>query len=117
MLLVLAAQVASGLFSDDEIAFSGPLASLVSGSTVGFASSYHKDIGQWLVIGLIALHVLAILFYLLVKKNNLIKSMLAGRKTLPPTVEPAHDTFGTRLKALVALAVSVGVVYVVVQLG
>lgn len=117
MLLVLAAQVASGLFSDDEIAFSGPLTSLVSGSTVGFASSYHKDIGQWLVIALIVLHVLAILFYLLARKNNLIKPMLAGHKTLPPGVEPAHDTFGTRLKALVTLAVAAGIVYAVVQLG
>ncbi|MGB3069173.1 MAG: cytochrome b/b6 domain-containing protein [Ottowia sp.] len=117
MLLVLAAQVASGLVSDDEIAFAGPLTSLVSGSTVGFASGYHKDIGQWLIIALIVLHVLAILFYWLAKKNNLLKSMLGGDKTLPATVEPAHDTFGTRVKALVAIAVAAGIVYWVIQLG
>lgn len=117
MLLVLSAQIGSGLFADDEIAFSGPLTSLVSGSAVGFASSYHKDIGQWLVIALIVLHLLAILFYLFVRKNNLIKSMVSGDKTQPASVTAARDTLGTRVKALVAIAVASAIVYGVVLLG
>lgn len=117
MLLVLAAQITSGLFADDEIAFAGPLTSLVSGSTVGLASWYHLDIGQWLVIALIVLHLLAILFHVFAKKNNLIVAMLKGNKTLPSGVAATRDTAGTRVKALVVLAISVAAVYGVVQLG
>lgn len=117
MLLVLAAQIGSGLFADDEIAFSGPLTSLVSGSVVGFATNYHKDIGQWLVIALIVIHLLAILYYLFAKKDNLIKPMLGGNKTLHPTVTPTRDTAGTRFKALLTLGVAAVVVYSVIQLG
>ena len=46
LLLVLFAQVGSGLFADDEIAFTGPLAGLVSGDWVSTLTRYHKDVGK-----------------------------------------------------------------------
>jgi len=60
LLGVLIAQVVSGLLSDDEIAFSGPLTRFVSGEWVGRATWFHADVGQYLVIGLVALQLLAI---------------------------------------------------------
>ena len=53
LLTVLSVQVGTGLFTDDEIAFAGPLTSLVSGDTVWTLTSWHKTWGQWLVIGLV----------------------------------------------------------------
>ena len=61
MLLVLLAQVGTGLVSDDEISFTGPLNKLVSSATGLLATSYHKQYGQWLVIGLVVLHVAELL--------------------------------------------------------
>ena len=112
----LVLQVASGLFTDDEIAFAGPLTSLVSGDWVSRATTWHKGWGQYLVIGLVVLHVLAIIIYRL-RRHDLVTPMLHGDKPLAGAVPAARDSVGTRLLALVLLAVCAGVVYAVVQLG
>ncbi|MCA0325940.1 MAG: cytochrome b/b6 domain-containing protein [Proteobacteria bacterium] len=118
MLLVLALQVASGLVSDDEIAFAGPLTPLVSGAVVSQASSYHKSVGQYLVIGLVLLHLLAIVIYT-VRRRGLVQPMLTGDRAFASSaaVTAARDGIGTRLLALVVLTLSAGVVYGVLQLG
>ena len=116
MLAVLGLQVATGLMADDEIAFAGPLTPLVSGEVVGLATGWHKSWGQYLVIGLVALHVLAVIVYLL-RRKNLVGPMLTGDKLMAEPVPPARDTLSTRLLALVLLAVAGGVVVGVVQWG
>ena len=57
MLLFLFVQVGTGLLSDDEIAFAGPLTALVSNDTVANATWYHKDIGALILIAMASLHV------------------------------------------------------------
>ena len=116
LLTVLSVQVGTGLFTDDEIAFAGPLTSLVSGDTVWTLTSWHKTWGQWLVIGLVALHVLAIVVYL-IRRQNLVTPMLLGDKRMAEPVTPARDTAATRLLALVLLGAAAGVVWWVVQLS
>src|SRR4051812_336619 len=71
MLAVLLAQAGTGLFTDDEIAFQGPLNRFVSTSKGLAATWYHKAVGQWLLVALVVLHVAAILFYLWKKNENL----------------------------------------------
>jgi cytochrome b len=105
MLLVLLAQVGTGLVSDDEIAFAGPLTGLVSGSTVTWATSYHKEIGKVILIALVVLHLLAIAFYKVVKKTDLVRPMMGGDKPVPESVAPSKDTLGSRLLALGVLLV------------
>ena len=83
MLLFLAAQVASGLFADDEIATTGPLNKFVSSATGLLLTGYHKNIGQWVLIGLVLLHVAAILTYWLRMRRDLIGPMISGDKLLP----------------------------------
>ena len=108
LLAVLVAQVITGLLSDDEIAFAGPLTRFVSNAVVGQATGYHKDIGQYLVLGLVALHVLAIMYYVLVRKQRLVRPMLNGDKALATPVAPSRDDLPSRLLALVLLALSLG---------
>jgi cytochrome b len=117
LLLILAAQVGTGLMSDDEIAFFGPLVRFVSGDTVSMATSYHKNVGKLIVISLVALHLLAILFYKLVKNQGLVHPMVVGDKQLTVQVPSANDTTGTRLLALVVLALCGAAVAWVVSLG
>ena len=102
MLLVLCVQVGTGLLSDDEISFAGPLTRLVSGDTVSLATSWHKGWGQWLVLGLIALHLCAIVFYAVVRRQPLVAAMVHGDQ--PVTATASQDTWSTRLLALVLLA-------------
>lgn len=108
LLAILTAQVGSGLLSDDEIAFAGPLTQFVSNAVVGQATSYHKDIGKYLVLGLVALHVLAIIFYTVVRKQTLLKPMLVGDKTLPESTKPSRDDAVSRIAALAVLGASAG---------
>ncbi len=116
LLTVLSAQVGTGLFADDEIAFTGPLTALVSGSFVSSATTWHKGWGQYLVIGLIALHLVAIAVYQ-VQRKSLVRPMLLGDKALPHALPGSRDTAATRLLALLLLALAAGVVWWVVQLG
>lgn len=117
MLLVLLAQVGSGLFSDDDIAFAGPLVGLVSGSTVSLATNYHKEIGKVVLIVLVVLHLLAIAYYKKVKKDDLLTPMVRGDKVLEVPVPPSRDTWATRLMALVVLALCGVAVSRIVALG
>lgn len=78
MLAALAVQVASGLLSDDEIAFSGPLVRYASGMQVELATWFHTEVGKVVVLVLVLLHLVAIVFYSVVKKKHLVKAMLTG---------------------------------------
>ncbi len=117
LLLVLLAQVGSGLFSDDEIAFIGPLAGWVSGEWVREATSYHKNVGKFIVLGLVALHLLAMVFYKLVKKQSLVRPMVVGDKHIAGDVPASRDDVGSRLLALVVLLLCAGAVYGLVLYG
>ncbi|MCY4285088.1 MAG: cytochrome b/b6 domain-containing protein [Thiotrichales bacterium] len=80
MVLALTAQVVTGLFSqDDALFYSGPLASEVSSDTVVMMTGYHNLFAR-VVLVLVALHLAAILYYLVWKRENLVASMWHGRK-------------------------------------
>ncbi len=117
LLAILLAQVGSGLFADDEIAFTGPLAGLVSGDWVSQATSYHKKIGKLLLIALVALHLGAIAFYKLVKKQNLVRPMVLGDKAVPAPLPSSRDGAAQRLLALVVLLLCAAAVVGIVSLG
>lgn len=106
LLAALLAQVATGLLSDDEIAFAGPLTRFVSNAVVGQATGYHQEIGQYLVIGLVALHLAAIVFYVAVRRQRLVGPMVHGDKVLAAPAPPSRDDWGSRLLALAVLAAS-----------
>lgn len=117
MLLVLLAQVGTGLVSDDEIAFQGPLNRFVSSSKGLAATWYHKQIGQWLVIGLVVLHVAAVLYYLLKKRNNLVRPMLVGDKESAAPAVSSRDDAVSRLAAAAVFGVGAALVTWLVSLG
>lgn len=113
MLAVLGAQVATGLVSDDEIAFSGPLVQFVSSATSGLATSYHKQYGKLLVLILVVLHVCAIVFYQRVKKQRLVTAMITGDHAIPSHVliTPSADGWPARALALGVLGTCVAAVW------
>ena len=117
LLAILAAQVGTGLFADDEIANTGPLIKFVSGATSLLLTKWHKTFGQWIIISLVLLHVAAILFYLLKKKQNLVRPMLSGDKVLPADVPASADHVRSRGLALALVAACGAVVAWVVGLG
>jgi len=101
ILLVTLIQAGSGLFTDDEISFQGPLAKHVSDQTVKLTNQMH-EVNHWLVYGVVALHLTAIFYYQWIKKENLIRPMVTGDKMIEttelrgPECVPSKDDFKIR---------------------
>jgi cytochrome b len=117
LLAVLAGQVGTGLFADDEIANTGPLIKFVSGATSSLLTSWHKTWGQWLIISLIVLHVAAITFYVVARRRSLVRAMIVGDKHLPIGVPASRDSWAVRGLALLVVALCGAGVTWLVSLG
>jgi cytochrome b len=79
LLGLLLVQVATGLFANDDIAFNGYLYELVGKDLSNRLTGWHK-LSVNLLIGLVVLHIAAVVFYAHVKKDNLVKPMITGWK-------------------------------------
>ena len=104
LLMFLAAQVSTGLMSDDEVAFSGPLTHLVSNATVELATFYHAAVGKWVILGLVLLHIGAVIFYQR-RQHKLINAMVHGDKTLALAAPSSRDDVLSRTAALLIFTV------------
>lgn len=82
LLALLLVQVTTGLFADDEIAYRAPLADKAKDSLVSLFTTIHR-INVNLILASVVLHVAAALFYLKVKKENLIRPLVTGRREVP----------------------------------
>ncbi|MBN2628913.1 MAG: cytochrome b/b6 domain-containing protein [Rhodobacteraceae bacterium] len=80
MLIVLAGQVATGLILDPEDYINtGPLAGLVSSDWNRWALGMHHRLGVVMAV-LVGLHVAAIIFYRVWKREDLVTPMITGRR-------------------------------------
>lgn len=107
LLGLLAFQVASGLFSNDDIAFVGPLADLVSKDLSNRLTGLHH-LASNLLIALIVLHIGAIVFYVRVKKENLLRPMVTGWKE---AADGESATGGGLVAFIAALLIGCAVAY------
>lgn len=104
MLVMLAATAITGLFANDDIFMSGPLASEVSYATQREMTGLHKWLFDGLLV-LISLHVLAIVVYWLVRRENLLTPMITGRKQINSPKESDEIRFASLTLAAVLLAI------------
>lgn len=114
LLTLLLIQAGTGLFANDDIAFDGPLSGWVSRSMSNWLTTVHK-VNFNLLLLVIAVHISAVLFYLLVKRENLIHPMLSGRKHLPPEPAEAAPRMVSPWLGLAALLVAAGAVGLLVR--
>lgn len=106
LLASVAVQVGLGLVAEDEDGiYMGPLARLVSIETSDKARDIHE---LWFnfVIGFIALHLVAIIYYE-VRGKRLISPMISGRGRLEPKVEPIKS--GNWALAAICLVIGLAV--------
>lgn len=115
LLGLLGVQVSLGLFAQDTDAVdSGPLNHLVSWDTATAASEAHGIVFNAL-LAVIALHIAAIFFYRVVRKNNLVAPMISGRRAFangvvqPPLGSWIRAIALGLLAAAIALWLSYGV--------
>ena len=79
LLGLLLTQSVLGLFANDQVLEAGPLYGYVEGATSDRLTTLHKQLFDLVVVA-IAIHVGAALFYLWVRRENLILPMITGRK-------------------------------------
>jgi len=100
MLFALLVQAATGLFANDDIITEGPLFDRVSKATSDGLTRIHK-LNEEVIIALVSIHLLAVVFYVFFKRENLLKPMVTGVKEWRGTVvQPA--TVRSWVAALVA---------------
>jgi cytochrome b len=114
MLLSMTVQATTGLFANDDVMTEGPLASRVSAETSQLLTAIH-GYNFYVLLTLIALHLIAVLFYLLVKRENLIGPMFTGRKYVDDAA-PAQEPTASLLRAAVVLLIVAAAVAAVVNL-
>lgn len=115
LIVLLAAESGLGLFSVDiDGVESGPLARLVSFDTGRLASHWHH-LAFNVLLALVALHLVAVGFYLVVRRENLIGAMISGRRSAPETAggeprfaRPWRAVLGLLLAAAVTVALARG---------
>ena len=112
LLALILLQGAMGLFTTDDILVQGPLVHLVPSAWSDLAGTLHR-IGFYIIAGFAAVHILAATFYWVVKKENLIRAMLTGRK--PAAEVPPGETLAA--KPLILAAVLLGLSAALVWLG
>jgi cytochrome b len=103
MLVLLAVQAGTGLFSNDDVLVDGPLRHLITKARSDQISAIHS-FNFNLLLGVIGLHVLAILAYAVVKRQNLLRPMITGRKRLPGATRQPRMASPLLALALVVLA-------------
>jgi cytochrome b len=111
LLGALGLQIGLGLFAaDEDWLWPGPLTGYIGGDLA-------EDIAEWhewtfnLLLAVICLHVLAIAFYLLVKRRNLVRPMVTGIAEAPAGTAPMKSAGALRF--CVAAAVGLGAVSLV----
>ena len=115
MLAALLLQAATGLFANDDISTEGPLAKLVSKALSDRITGVHHLNIKFLYL-LIGLHLSAIVFYLVYKRENLVKPMLTGLKDAASSPGEGAQNQGKVWLAAVLLAVCAGCVYLLLKL-
>lgn len=106
LLSLLVAEVSIGLFTQDTDGIeSGPLTRYVSYDFADAARHWHGQVFN-ILLAFIALHLCAIAFYIVVKRENLIGPMLTGRRRLDGAVRA--PAFAPRWRIMIAAALGLG---------
>jgi cytochrome b len=104
LLLLILIQAGTGMFADDEYYYFAPLNQFVSPGTASVITEYHGMNAKF-ILGFALLHIVAIIFYRLYKREELAMAIITGRKT------DNHDRFesipGSRLPIAFILAIVV----------
>jgi cytochrome b len=114
MLLLLVVQVTTGLFSTDDIVWTGPYYPSVSNALAEKLTAIHH-LNFKFIEAAVALHLCAITYYHFVKKERLVPAMVHGRK--PASEVPEQEAIaGNQLwKALIVIAVAGACVYLLLH--
>ncbi len=114
LLLLLVVQVGTGLFSTDDIVWTGPFYPSVSHDLAEKLTAIHH-LNFKFIEAAIALHLCAIAYYQFVKKEPLVPAMFHGGKPATHVAEQEAIASSQLWKALIVIAVAAGCVYLLLH--
>lgn len=104
LLLLILIQAGTGMFADDEYYYFAPFNKFVSAGTASVITQFHGTNAKF-ILGFALLHIVAIIFYRLYKREKLAMAIITGSKP------DKHDRFesipGSRLPIAFILAIFV----------
>ena len=87
LLLLVTLQAVTGLFSNDDVLFEGPLFALVGKDTSDLITGIHHLLFNFL-LAVVVLHTAAILAHWFFRRENLASAMITGVKPVRTTMDP-----------------------------
>jgi cytochrome b len=108
LLLSLLVQALTGLVANDEILNTGPLYAYVTPERRLELTSLHRQLFYW-IVAFIVLHVLAVLFHLFFKKENLVHALLTGHKPAAHVADHEEIRSSRTVLALLVVIILAGV--------
>jgi cytochrome b len=111
MLAALLLQAGTGLFASDDVLTQGPLYPHVSSAASHALTEIH-EFNAGVILALVGVHLAAVLFHLLYKRDNLIVPMFTGRRIWEDSVADVRSA-PLWLAALIALLAAGAVVWLV----
>lgn len=113
LLALLFAQVFSGMAANDDISVEGPLYGLVGKSWSDWATSQHHFLFKVIQVA-VGLHILAIIVYAVLKRHDLVRPMITGKKRMPGAMTAPRMVSG-KLALLIWFAAAI-LVFAIVKL-
>lgn len=110
MLVLVAIQAISGLFMTDDIFLDGPYRQLANEDTLALMNSLHHFAFDVLLY-VIALHIGAVVFYSVYKKQKLVPAMVHGNKV----TNTVGITDSRIFRALIVALIAAAAVYVAIE--
>jgi cytochrome b len=114
LLASLLVQALTGLVANDEIFNTGPLYGYVDPERSLVLTAIHRQLFYWIVAA-IALHVLAVFVHLVIKKENLVRALITGRKPAAHVPDTEAIKSSRSVLALLIVALLIGVLVWVVS--
>jgi cytochrome b len=115
MLAMIGSQAFTGLFMIDNSDIYPAIYHGSVSSELGSAFSRFHHINFDVLLWVLSLHVLAILFYALYKRQNLVHPMITGKKLADVVPESEAISSSQLLKALVVALVCAGGIYALIK--
>lgn len=116
LMLAILVQASSGLFTHDDVLFDAPLSKLVSEDVSTQITKFHETWFFVAVLGLVLVHITAIVIYRVYKRTDLIRPMITGQAPVGPDTA-AHLHFPSLWRALACLVLAVGIVRLILSFG
>lgn len=105
MLLLIGLQAVSGLFVSDEIFSEGPYYSVASSTVKAVMAFIHFNLFN-LLLGIVALHIVAVFVYQFYKKQPLVNAMFHGKKSvIDSEIKSSKLLLAFALAVIIALGV------------